>query len=427
VILRTRHNTIAGLLVSLLSVGVLNSTPTFADSSESRDPCIVARIALDIGSGSTKMRSGIVNVCEQKVLFQIAKGKKAIAFKDNLTREGSDGRHFDPEFVQQAARDIKEIFVKVRQETIDKLSNDPKYSAYSYLARKPIEAKGVCTEAFRQALNASEFFDAMRESSYEQPSIPAQKLSQAEEGRLGFMGALVALGDDPTAGAIDATRVVSWDIGGASLQIVGYQGARTESKPWQDYGNRLASNPMRLFTLSKWQNRPQNSSPNPVVTVRGSAQEEEKVLELAQSFASEQLTDLLNEGWFGKRLSANADASSVYGIGGVHGGVLALLRKLPNYKNAKGYTREGLKGLLDQVLFASDDELVKNWGVEKAFVTGTVTNVLLVYSVMKVLDIKKVTVLDVDNTLGTMISPSFWKKVNATALAKDKALVDPTD
>src|SRR5436190_686827 len=69
--------------------------------------CLKVRIGLDIGSGSTKIRSGIVNACTQVVLAQVAKTSVPIPFKDHLTREKSDGK-FTVEFLDQAVKSILE-------------------------------------------------------------------------------------------------------------------------------------------------------------------------------------------------------------------------------------------------------------------------------------------------------------------------------
>ena len=436
----------------------LSGNLVFAQNA--KNPCVKLRIGLDIGSGSSKFRSAIVDACKQVILVQIYKDNAAVPFKANLNREGSDHHNFDSKFLTDGVATIASTLKNVREITqailtdpsaaLSELASkekDEKKAAkilksipkmiealkdYQYLANVRAEVAGVATEAFRQAddrgfpedqqFGRIKFGKLMRDQGMRNVTV----LTQTQEGHVGFIGVLA----DPKLNA-NPKEYISWDIGGASLQIVGYLG----DQKWQDYGNVLASDPMRAFVVTKIQEKSSAyaadgktpMSPNPVIAKENTNLTVDAVLQKSESFTASKMADLVQAGWFAKR-QEDASALKIFGIGGVHGGILSLLQRLEGYSNAKGYSQDDLKKLLNKVLYLSDDELTgPEFNVPKAFVAGTVGNVLMVYSVMKNLNIKEIQVADVDNTLGTMVSfSSLWSPLSSDASSfKNAEFVNP--
>ncbi len=308
---------------------------------------------------------------------------------------------------------------KVKTETQQKLTSEEKFKPYSYLANTEIEAAGVATEAFRQARNGVYFTWLLSKEN-----IKLQIISQKEEGHLGFMGAMSALGSK-TIENVDPTKIVSWDIGGGSLQIVGYHGSsseKNEENPWDDFGNRLASNPMRTYVMEQIKHQAavgvdqKPVSPNPILDphldMSGRAVAQRQLLSQSEDFAKTQLKDLLEAGWL------QTTSAKIYGIGGVHNGILSFLKFQKNHAKDIGYSKRDLSVLLDKVLAASDKELVEQFGLKPEYTIGTVTNILLVKSVMEATGTDRIEVLDVDNTLGTMIAPKYWKEIKSVSADK---------
>lgn len=396
----------ATVLLALVGL-VLSGAPGHCDL----DPCLKLRMGLDIGSGSTKIRSGIVNVCTQVIVEQIERVSLPIPFKDHLSRENSNGL-FAPEFIDKAVQAIASATQTLKQKTLERLNQESRLATYQPLASLPIEVAGVATEAFRQAKNTSLFVAAMKKEQ-----IQVEVLTQVQEGHIGFIGALALLGKQN----VKPQEIVAWDIGGGSLQIARYRGVDTGSEPWLDFGNQLASNPMRIFVVKEFLGKPVNqangkmTSPNPILNP-SATHTKASLLEVARPLVEEEMSPLVAAGWL------KASPATVYGIGGVHGGVLSLLKTLPGYSKTTSYTQADLVTLLDHVLSASDQDLINQFKVPEAYTSGSATNVLLVYLVMATLGIDEVQVLDVDNTLGALTAPKFWPEVKGMAI---RAVVNP--
>lgn len=346
-----------------------------ADQDSSINECIKVRMALDIGSGSSKVRTGIVNACTQHLIAQITKVSVPIGFKDHLSSRPADDKNFTMEFMLQAKDQIVAAVAKAKAETAEKLAKDDKYKPYAYLVDSEIESAGVATEAFRQARNGVYFTWLLSKEN-----IKIQIISQKEEGHLGFMGAMSALGAKSVTN-VDPSQIISWDIGGGSLQIVGYQGQKTlnsDQTPWNDFGNRLASNPMRTFVVEQIKHQPavgpdqKPVSPNPVVNpnldLSGRALAQRELFAQSVSFAKDQLKDLLSAGWL------QESKAQIFGIGGVHNGILAVLRAQKNHEKDTGYSQRDLTVLLDKLLAASDKDLVDHFGLKAEYTLGAVTN-----------------------------------------------------
>jgi hypothetical protein len=419
------------ILKSMLSLLVglpLWSAGARADLAAS-DPCVRVRIALDMGSGATKARSGVVNICTQRVLAEISRGDVPLPFKDHLSSRPVEDKSFTSEFMAEAEGKIADLIAKVRAETVEKLKAGGALASYAELAASPIEVAGVATEAFRQSVNAPWFVWKMSRTHKVHISV----ISQAQEGHLGFMGALSALNLKGEVNP-DPSRVVSWDIGGGSLQMVAYNGL-DQGGHWLDFGNKLASNPMRLFVMESFKHaKPFKAdktpvSPNPIISPQLSfsdwTAQARSLKSAASHLAAEQFKPLLDAGWMSPQAMAAA-GRSVYGIGGVHNGIIKFLRNQKGHEKDQGYSRRDLQILLEQLLSANDARLTAAYKVKPEFASATVTNILLVNTVMDTLGIERVNVLDVDNTFGAMIAPSFWGASPVlSAASSTHAILDP--
>jgi exopolyphosphatase/guanosine-5'-triphosphate,3'-diphosphate pyrophosphatase len=401
------------LVIFFASLSYVKAAP----ASDSSDPCIKVRIALDIGSGSTKAQSGIVDVCTQTYLGTVAKLKSIpLQFKENLNRPGSD-KNFSVEILDQAESKISEAVSKLASDTHQALLNQPEWSEYKALAESQFEVSGAATEAFRQAGNTAEFVRRMS-----QHHVQVNVLSQQDEGRIGFISAMVKL----SSRHVSPSQMISWDIGGGSLQMVHYNGRGVDHPVWNDFGNRLASNPMREYVVAEIKKQPlfegkKATSPNPLI---GPETDTLRLYTQSKSFVREQMSSLLEAQWL-QPLLKQEDPAQVFGIGGVHQATLSLLRKLPGYERAARYSVADLSKLLDAIAVASDQELHEKFGIDEAFTSGSVTNVLLIYNVMLVTGIESVEVLDVDNTQGVMVSPRFWPALSQHLQVHTESQVSP--
>lgn len=309
----------------------------------------------------------------------------------------------------------------VREQTRAQLRNESKFNS---LIEAPIEISGVATEAFRQAGNTAEFVERLKQN-HQLNLIP---IEQSKEGHLGFVGVMTALTlADPTSN-FEPSKVVSWDIGGGSLQMVAYDG----QGQWLGFGNRLASNPMRKFVVEQLKKRKaftsdqQVVSPNPILSPKANPKhlqrETKELMDFTRSHVAREIKDLLKARWMnGKTLKIAG--REVYGIGGVHNGILRFLRQLTGNSHLHELTPQLLEQALEQALVSDDARLIKDFQVKAEYASVIVSNMLLVKSVMDLLKLERITVLDVDNTYGVLVSPEFWsEKVTGDPAHRDLAL-----
>lgn len=405
------------------AVGVASATSVFALSTgcatrlapavQIVDPCLRVRVGLDIGSGSSKARSAVVDVCHQRLVSEIARGDQAIGFKDHLSTRPEADKNFSPDFLTESEARIAAMVASVREQTARKLRAD---SSLAPLASLEVEVAGVATEAFRQAGNTSDFKAHLKQKH----NISLNPIDQMKEGHLGFIGVISSLGLASPAVSVDPDKIVSWDVGGGSLQMVAYQ------KPgqWLDFGNRLASNPMRVFILKnvkKISAFDQNRimvSPNPIISPEWTEprrrRETEKLMGLVRQHVEKEMKGLIQAGWLSAK-ALKASGRAVYGVGGVHNGIIRFLRQLTGEARLQGITRPLLEKALRKVLELNDERLVSEYHARPEYASVLVTNLLLVKSVMDVIDLDRVTVLDVDNTYGVLVSSEFWSDRVKTA------------
>jgi exopolyphosphatase/guanosine-5'-triphosphate,3'-diphosphate pyrophosphatase len=374
-----------------------------------QDPCLRVRIGLDIGSGSSKARSAVVDVCRQRLVRELARDNQVIAFKDHLLTGPVGGKHFAPDFLIESGARIGTMVATVRERTQSCLRSDSKFAL---LASLPIEVAGVATEAFRQAANSGEFMDHLKATF----KASLQTVDQIKEGHLGFISVMAALGlVDSVATTVGPAKIVSWDIGGGSLQIVAYE----DQGKWLDFGSRTASIPMRDFVAGKFKKQSAFTpgqkivTPNPIISPGGDEgwrrRQFKKLMSLVRRRVAEEMSGLRKAGWMSSR-ALKISGREVYGIGGVHNGILRFLRRLYGDSILNELTPELLDQALQQAVTADDVRLVSEYQVRAEYAPVIVTNMLLVKAVMDLLSLEKVRVLDIDNTYGVLVSPEFWSQ-----------------
>lgn len=199
------------------------------DIAPSRNPtemaaCLTRRAAMDVGSGSTKLKVATIDKCQARILTVLFSGQIQLSLKENIHRE-----RFSPEFVESAASKI-----------VDFAKEAEKFD----VSLPQIVAIG--TQALREAQNSADLINRLKRSQ-----LHLRVISQVEEAELGHRAA----GSDTEK---DAKKVTSFDIGGGSFQIVSLQ-------PKTDIiGGHLASVSFKDHIVERIQRRPRGSSPNPI-------------------------------------------------------------------------------------------------------------------------------------------------------------------
>ncbi|MBP7764445.1 MAG: hypothetical protein K4445_12460 [Deltaproteobacteria bacterium] len=311
-----------------------------------RAACIESRAAFDIGSATLKMKAAEVDRCANIPLNPLLRKDVKVAFSEN-----TPNRSFSPEIQRLGIAELQ------------KLKSDAEARGVSKFA-------GVATAAFREAINAPAFLAEVKR----QTGVDIRLISQDEEALLGYKAVRAAMPAGP---------VVTWDIGGNSMQMV-YQ---DRSGRYRLYRGRTASVTFKRLVLEDILHKEacRSSSPNPI-----GAKNLARALAAARSAAGDVPAAIQN--------ALKQSDTNVIGIGGVHN---ASLRHQLQAEDA--YTRDELAAALQKRIDWSDSQ------IGGAYADTDVTNLILVLGFMQALEIDRVILKDINLTDGVLIEPSFWQ------------------
>jgi len=310
--------------------------------------CIRIRTAFDIGSGTTKMKVGKVDICKQKLISLLYENSLPVSFKQSLqnsTNNTIDSDTFNSGFL--ALKILKNESLRFR----------------------PTEFYAVATSAFRTATNLKPF----KRKVLSKLNIDIKIISQVQEAKLGFFSAT-------SLTSKSMQKVIVWDIGGGSMQMTAWNG-----KEFEIYEGKHAAVTFKDFVIESIQrkNRLTFKSPNPMKLA-----ESDLAILKASEFAKLEVSKLIKD-----KINAGAE---ILGIGGLH------------YYSIKGQSSNSNIYTIDQVLNAlkkntglTDKELNANYSETQ------VTNLALVSGFMKALNIKSVVTGKVNLADGLLINPEI--------------------
>jgi exopolyphosphatase/guanosine-5'-triphosphate,3'-diphosphate pyrophosphatase len=309
--------------------------------------CHEVRGAMDVGSGSTKIKVALVDICEVKILKVLAEDQAAIAFKENIDTSGN----LSSKFMLEA----NEKIVALAQHAVQ---NGVPFS----------ELAVVATQAAREAKNIDEL-----KASLARKSIVFTVISQQEEAELGHQAAALV-------SQLKRNDFTSFDIGGGSFQLV------NESGTVKMLGGQLASVSFKNHVLTAIQKRAPGQSPNPIRKSHAS---------LAIQYAYE----------YSNRLAANAKGfeikKTVVGIGGVFG---SSIRNQLRLSSSEPVTTTALENEIPKLIQRTPKEL------DGPFADTESTNLLLVLGLMKGLGIKEVSVFKANLTDGVLVTSKYYRR-----------------
>lgn len=311
--------------------------------------CQVVRAAMDVGSGSTKIKVAVVDSCELKIVKVIKEDQAAIAFKENI---GTDGN-------------LPATFMK---EASDKIMTLADLAVRNGVPANQIAV--VATQAARDSRNIEEFKDLLSSRN-----LSFTVITQQEEAELGHQAAALA-------SQLKSSEFTSFDIGGGSFQLV------NETGPVKMVGGHLASVSFKNHVLTKIQNRTTAQSPNPI-----RAQHAAAAVKYASDYAS--------------RLASGAKGfevkKKVVGIGGVFGNSI---RNQLRLLDAEPVKTENLEKEIPKLIRRTPKDIAG------PFADTESTNLLLVLGLMKGLGIKEVHVFKANLTDGVLVNSQFFRRAN---------------
>ncbi len=310
--------------------------------------CVVRRAAFDVGSGTTKFKVAEIDVCTHTLLSVLDSDEAPVFYGDDVSRGDS------PVFEEETMRRGVDVLRRFKARAA---SHQP--GAYA----------AVATAAFRRAKNASDFVQRIRREL----GIPITLISQAQEARLGFLGAVLSAGVDPE-------RAVVWDVGGRSMQLtmLGPDGNLVI------YKGELASGQMRDHIASFIQKR-QAGSPNPV-----SHDDLHAAIAFAMEYATEHVPDALVD-------KLDRDDTVVVGIG-----ALKYYGDKPAGERGAICTATLLETKVSEMLDKTDAQIGGDYAATQ------VSDRALLIGFMWALGVDVVQLADIDLTDGLLVESDYW-------------------
>lgn len=316
------------------------------------DDCLDTRAALDIGSGTTKIKVALVNTCAKKIIKLLLDDERQVGYKQDL-KESSDNKLSD-KIVVHGMQSINELKALAQ-----------KFNPSSYVA--------AATSAFRTAANGQQISRLLEVKT----GIKIHIISQEQEAKIGFAGASVLTDKD-------LKDIIVWDIGGGSMQITSYLG----DGKYDIYKGKLASVTFKNHLIEEIQrkNPKKVKTPNPINRRNMKAAKRD-----AKIIAKITVPQSIQR----KILAAN---TKVIGIGGVH------FHSLRKPLGQKSYTLDMIFGYLKKKLYQNDQELGG-----APYVETSISNLILVAGFMEGLNINSVTTGKVNMANGLLIMPELVK------------------
>lgn len=312
------------------------------------DAEIVRRLAIDIGSGATKVAIAEVDTEANRIVDVLLETSFPVPYQASLDRS-FDGT-FDAETKAAGIRVFKEIKVIADQFEVGQIV-------------------AVATSAFRKANNLSPFLKEIATET----GIQVLVIPQREEGEIAFFSALAS-------GNVNPEEVLVWDIGTGSQQMTVMN---KEGSLIVHMGENMGSIEFKHYIMDAIQDSEEEDTPNPI------SEEEYKA---ADSYARS----------FGRRANPLIkqkikDNVRVIGIGRLFYNSIRPIAAKDGIID-----RKGLRTFIYGSLEKSDEEL------NNPFAHVDVSNAILVLAIMKSLHIKSIHPVEATSTRGLLINPAYW-------------------
>ena len=319
----------------------------FAFAGASKKDCLQRIAAFDIGSGTTKYQVADINTCEKKISQVHLKNSFPVGFKSDL--QMSSDKKFSPEILKT----FEQEFLKHQTQILD---------------LKPDQMLGVATQAFREALNAEEVLQKIKD----QFKIQVKIISQKEEGELGFLSVQTLL-------KLQKNEILIWDIGGGSQQLT-----YMEQEQLKVIESKVASVTFKEAVIENVliKDSKKTKSPNPLT---------QKQIQKSTKL-SHKLAQKVNQ-----ELKPILKSQQIIGIGGVFNKSLKKQIEKMNSVEIKKMSIFDLSKLAQSKVNLTDEQIGGDYS------STEITNILLVLGHMQAFGIKELTPVDFDLTEGVLV------------------------
>jgi Ppx/GppA phosphatase family len=282
---------------------------------------------------------------------------------------------------------IKDLYISKIASVVQAAAKlDPKH---------PTEVWLVGTAALRKADDGHYLIDALAHKLHDELHVNTnfKIISQQDEGIYAFEGGVGGL-------KLDADKVISWDIGGGSIQITGKEG-----NDYQVLGGTVASSTFQAMVMNQLIKDGIKTSSSSVYPL--DSENVDRMIDLGISkltFAHDK------EVWFANKKAE--EGVEIVGVGNIHISLLTAMKDNLNYsKEATSYTKEDLTKLIKVFTNKSVEEVKKLIPVKShPFLENHFINMMLVAATMEKYHIDTVRVADVSNVNTLLYKASSSRK-----------------
>jgi hypothetical protein len=348
------------------------------------DKLVETRFVIDLGSSGVQLGGFKINAPQQMIVEEVFNKKERILLQASIQDE-------------MLPPDIQKQAIQAVQGLLSEANIDPSYT--------PV--MGFATAWARFAGNSRDLLEAIQSET----GVRIRMIDLEIEGQMGFQATLAALRplvldpqsflyqtdhgrgllgkiiDDSQGGYMIPETIISWDIGGGSMQF----GKQNKEGRVEVIGSTDSSTTFANAVIEEIKGKePYQNTPNPL-----SADQKEKCLLLAKKRAKEVVTDP----FLGAIRSKDA---VVFGIGSMHKSNRDYVNKLLGLNQNNFYEKEDLEKAVEQLVSKDNAEIAQALGIKEADARNRFTSMLLVLGFMDYLGMEKVNTLDVTIMTGAL-------------------------
>lgn len=356
-------------LKSLLSYTLLIPT-VFAENS---NRCIKNRTIFEVGSGSIKAKKAIVDICKEQIVSTQAKSDKTLLIQNHI-ENSPDKETISPGFMEQIVS------------TIDELEKE-----FGINCKKD-SCAAAGTAALREAKNSSDLIKLLKRRK----NIDAYVIPQEVEGSLGFLSAQMNLRKEFSKDQ----DILVLDIGGGSSQIV-YKSLTSPKNETltRTVSVRMGSQIFNSLVIEFIKGYPLSdmSSPNPLT---------QRDISLSERLADKVFGQVFHASPGVRRVLADKN-TKVIGIGNF---LNKMMPSIFNQKMLHTLKRKDVSNKIKELENKCDMHFLTNYkSIYKLYIPEVVTDLILVSSVMRNLNLNEIHLINVDNNDAILISKEYWK------------------
>jgi len=347
------------------------------------DKLVETRFVIDLGSSGVQLGGFKINVPQQMVVEEVFNKKERILLQASIQDE-------------MLPPDIQKRAIQAVQGLLSEANIKP---------CTPVI--GFATAWARAARNSGDLLETIQSEA----GVSIRMVDLETEGQMGFQAILAVLRsltlssqsflyqtdpgrellgkivEDNPGGGISPETIISWDIGGGSMQFA----KQNEEGRVQVIGSTDSSTTFANAVIEEIKGKePYQNTPNPL-----SVDQKEKCLLLAKKRAKEVVTDSFLRAILSKEVL-------VFGIGSMHKSNRDYVNRLLGLNRNYFYEKADLEKAVEQLVDKDNAKIAQALGIKEDEARNRFTSMLLVLGFMDYLGMEKINTLDVTVMTGAL-------------------------